>query len=49
MKTGKWFRTWREGEPAAVRERLLRYLASQNDTARQAAPNDRAGEAAPDD
>jgi 3-hydroxybutyryl-CoA dehydrogenase len=49
MKTGKGFRTWREGEPAAVRERLLRYLASQNDTGRQAAPDDRAGEAAPDD
>jgi 3-hydroxybutyryl-CoA dehydrogenase len=29
MKSGKGFRTWREGEPAAVRERLLRYLASR--------------------
>jgi 3-hydroxybutyryl-CoA dehydrogenase len=31
MKSGKGFRTWREGEPAAVRERLLRYLAAQSD------------------
>jgi 3-hydroxybutyryl-CoA dehydrogenase len=31
MKTGRGFRTWREGEPAAVRERLLRYLAAQTD------------------
>jgi len=29
MKTGKGFRAWREGEPAAVRERLLRYLAGK--------------------
>lgn len=31
MSTGRGFRTWREGEPAAVRERLLRYLAAQAD------------------
>jgi 3-hydroxybutyryl-CoA dehydrogenase len=31
MKTGKGFRSWSEGEPAAVRERLLRYLASRAD------------------
>src|SRR6266516_626395 len=31
VKSGKGFRTWREGEPAAVRERLLRYLATQSD------------------
>jgi 3-hydroxybutyryl-CoA dehydrogenase len=36
MKSGRGFRTWREGEPAAVRERLLRYLA-----ARAAADEDR--------
>jgi 3-hydroxybutyryl-CoA dehydrogenase len=32
MKSGKGFRTWREGEPAAVRERLLRYLAARADS-----------------
>lgn len=31
MKTGKGFRTWGEGEPAVVRERLLRYLAAATD------------------
>jgi hypothetical protein len=31
MKSGKGFRTWLQGEPAAVRERLLRYLAAQAD------------------
>src|SRR6266542_267899 len=38
MKSGKGFRTWREGEPAAVRERLLRYLASQRDADGEAGP-----------
>jgi 3-hydroxybutyryl-CoA dehydrogenase len=36
LKSGKGFRTWREGEPAVVRERLLRYLASWNDADRDA-------------
>jgi 3-hydroxybutyryl-CoA dehydrogenase len=31
MKSGKGFRTWLQGEPAAVRKRLLRYLAAQAD------------------
>jgi 3-hydroxybutyryl-CoA dehydrogenase len=31
MKSGRGFRDWREGEPAAVRERLLRYLAARAD------------------
>ena len=31
MRTGKGFRTWGEGEPAAVRERLLRYLAERKE------------------
>jgi 3-hydroxybutyryl-CoA dehydrogenase len=39
MKSGRGFRTWREGEPAAVRERLLRYLASQGDADGEAGPD----------